>query len=394
MTMDFEAAEAERQKRMQEEKERQRQELAERAKAQAGLRIIRPVDWQDQPVPKRQSHVTGWIPDRMVTALCGNGGTGKSLLAQQLLMATALGKSWLGLETKRCRAIGFFCEDLDDELHIRQDAINRMFGCDYRDLGNLELVSRVGFDNLLMDFTKDGAGKATALYNYMLEWAKGFGAGFALVDTAADTFGGNENVRMEVRQFIQKCLGNLALEINGAVLLNAHPSVTGMKTGTGGSTGWSNSVRARMHLYHPELTDDAEPERDARVLELPKANYGAHGETIRLRYVEGTLRRENEPSLNPFDFNCERRRAEMMFLVLLAKTAALGRRLSDSPQASLYAPRVMAKMPEREQLTKKDLEQAMYRLFETGRIKVVEYNRYGSHQIVACKLSEHDAEAA
>ena len=68
-----------------------------------------------------------------------------------------------------------------------------------------------------------------------------------------------------------------------------------MKTGSGGSAGWSNSVRSRLHLFYPEPESDAEPDRSARVLELPKANYGSTGESIRLRYVEGTLRPDVPP---------------------------------------------------------------------------------------------------
>ena len=69
------------------------------------------------------------------------------------------------------------------------------------------------------------------------------GAQLVVIDTAADTFGGNENVRPHVRQFIA-LLTRLALERDGAVLMLAHPSVTGRTSGSGdgGSTAWSRAV--------------------------------------------------------------------------------------------------------------------------------------------------------
>ncbi len=45
--------------------------------------------------------------------LGGDGGIGKSLVAQQLLTAAAIGQRWLELPTRPCKGIGFFCEDDD-----------------------------------------------------------------------------------------------------------------------------------------------------------------------------------------------------------------------------------------------------------------------------------------
>jgi RecA-family ATPase len=359
--------------------------------SEARINIIRPIDWQGQPVPERKWHVTDWIPDRHVTALYGNGGAGKSLLAQQLLTATAIGRPWLGLETKKCRAIGFFCEDLDDELHIRQEAINQMYGCDYHHLGNLEITSRVNLNNILMTFARDGEGQASELLDELLRWAKDFQAEFVLVDTAADTFGGNENVRTEVRLFIQTCLGRIAREINGAVLLNAHPSRAGMSTGDGGSTGWNNSVRSRLHLYAPKPEDEAEPDSNVRVLERPKANYAASGDCLRLRWLAGTL--QVDPRVDGATSgqlgNIERTRADALFLELLNRAISEdGRRLSPSPNAGSYAPKLMARMDGRDGFTKTDFQRAMERLFAQRRIKAEPYNRFGSLMIVPCDPPE------
>lgn len=106
--------------------------------------------------------------------------------------------------------------------------------------------------NLLMTFDADGTGRVTPLYEELLAAAKNFGAQVLVIDTAADVFGGNENIRNQVRQFIA-ALTRIAMEIDGAVILCAHPSIDGMSKGHGfaGSTAWNNSVRSRLYLTRP-----------------------------------------------------------------------------------------------------------------------------------------------
>jgi RecA-family ATPase len=116
-----------------------------------------------------------------------------------------------------------------------------------------------------------------------------------VLDTLADVYGGDENVRTQVRQFVSM-LRDLAIRNNCAVLLLGHPSLSGMMSGSGssGSTGWNNSVRSRLYL-HRQLTEDGKPDKDAikrdpklRILEVMKANYGAGvGDEIHMRWEAG-----------------------------------------------------------------------------------------------------------
>ena len=89
------------------------------------------------------------------------------------------------------------------------------------------------------------------------------------VDTAADTFGGNEIDRQQVRRYIQGCLTSLSLEFEMAVALLCHPSVAGMANGTGagGSTAWSNTRRCRWWLF-------PNPEKGCITMKIMKNNYG------------------------------------------------------------------------------------------------------------------------
>lgn len=138
-------------------------------------------------------------------------------------------------------------------------------------------LPRFGEDNLLMSFDHS-VGKLTPFFEMLLNEANKFGAQLIVVDTAADVFGGNENDRGQVRQFTGKCLGHLphlAREINGCVVLLAHPSRAGLASGTGdsGSTGWSNAFRSRAFLYAPAAEQGEPLDRYARLLSRRKANY-------------------------------------------------------------------------------------------------------------------------
>jgi RecA-family ATPase len=228
-----------------------------------------------------------------VTALYGDGGLGKTLLAQQLLTSVATGRQWLGQPVRKLRAFGLLCEDHEDDLHINQDRINGAYWIDYQELGDLRLWPSVGFDNLLMTFDgqDSGKGELTEFFVSFLDAVLQFGARFVVLDTAADLFGGNENIRTQVRQFIANACGRIAREIDGAVLLCAHPSLSGMASGSGssGSTAWNNTVRSRLYLTQAEAEDGEEADPDLRVLTRKKSNYARAGETLILRWTDGVM---------------------------------------------------------------------------------------------------------
>src|SRR3954469_7258114 len=121
------------------------------------LHIINPVDLATQPVPRREWIVEDWLPIGCVAMNYGDGGTGKSLLAQQLMSATALGKPWCGLEVMPCRSFGLFCEDDEAELHRRQVDICGAIGANMIDLEAMRWVSGIGEDCSLVGFNPLGS---------------------------------------------------------------------------------------------------------------------------------------------------------------------------------------------------------------------------------------------
>jgi RecA-family ATPase len=344
------------------------------------LRTVDPTSLFGRHIPVRQWIVQDWLPVPAVTAIYADGGVGKTQLAQQLQTSCAIRQAWLGLRVEPCRSFGLYCEDDEDELHRRQDAINRHHGICFGDLGDMRWASGTGEDNVLIRFERDGEAFMTPRYDDLIKQAKDFGARLLIIDTAADTFGGNENDRVQVRQYISNALAKAAREIGGAVLVNAHPSRTGLSSGNldGGSTGWNNSVRSRWSLARP--TDEegrevlASPER---ILTRRKANYSSVGDTIKIKWVDGVLL-PNEPAGGGFlDAVSKTLGAEVAFLDLLAKCKDLNMNLSSVPNASNYAPRVFAKRTDAGGYSKREFEGAMNRLFSASKIMMEAYGRSG-----------------
>ena len=193
-----------------------------------------------------------------------------------------------------------------------------------------------------------------------------------VIDTVADTFGGDEIKRAQARQFIT-ILRGLAISAGAAVVLAAHPSLAGIANDSGlsGSTGWHNSVRARAYFK-------AGPGEDAglRALEFRKNNYGPpDAPMILLRWANGVYVVETEGSFAEIAAQAE---MDQLFLKLLRRSAEQGRHVSDKPSAS-YAPAVFVDDPEAKaaKATKKKLAEAMARLFAAKRIRVVAFGRPG-----------------
>ena len=108
-----------------------------------------------------------------------------------------------------------------------------------------------------------------------------------ILDTAADMFGGNENERRTVNTFIKTYLGSIVINYNATVILLAHPSLSGLSSGSGlsGSTAWENSVRARAYLAREADSDDI------RILSRKKSNYSdiSGDSDIKLIWENGVL---------------------------------------------------------------------------------------------------------
>jgi RecA-family ATPase len=347
----------------------------DRKREEAGkLSTFTPDVWHGLPVPRRQWCVEGFIPHDNVTTLNGDGGLGKTLLAMQLQVGGALGAPWLGVQMEPTRSLGIYCEDDADELHRRMVDIAAHYGTTLDALEDVHLASRVGEENLLVRFDKNDVATPTPLYHELTTQAFDLGVRLVVLDSLHDLFGGNEIMRTHARQFVGY-LRRLALRMNGAVLLCAHPSLAGMNSGTGssGSTAWNNAVRSRLYLTKP--AEDG-GDNKTRLLKTVKANYGPLGSDVELIWQRGVFVR-NSASSDPYG------EAAQVFLACLDKIRAEGRYASPSKGSPAYAPKLFVRMPQAKGITRKKLEGAMDQLLAQGRINVGSHRKPNRHFVEA-----------
>ncbi|MCJ2082768.1 AAA family ATPase [Methylobacterium sp. J-090] len=332
-----------------------------------------------RPIPVREFHVPGLIPARTVTMIGGDGGVGKSLLAKQLACSTALGCEWIGHQVEPGRALYLSAEDDLDEVHRRLADIVRGYGCELRDLSDLRIAPLAGEDAVLAaPAGRTNILTATPLWQALETMVADFRPRLVVLDTLADLFGGQENERIQARQFIGLLRG-LAIKQDTTIVLLAHPSQSGMASGSGtsGSTSWNNSVRSRLYLERALLADERgrmaiEADPDLRILSTKKANYANVGGQFRVRWREGMFWPEDAGPSTAFDKASSALQADYTFMSLLADYTQQGRHVSATPSAN-FAPSVFAKDPASRGLSKAVLAAAMNRLFTLNRITVEEF---------------------
>lgn len=330
--------------------------------------------------PPRQWLVKDMLVMGTVGLLYGDGGTGKSLLAMQLAVAVSTGRRWLTKPVKSGPVIYYSCEDNKDEIHRRLTDICRSERITTSDLAALMIADMAGAAETLLASIgkKNGAMSPTVVFTKLDEVASGLKPALVVVDTLADVFPGNENDRTQVRHFIG-LMRQLSRKHGCAVVLLAHPSLTGMATGTGasGSTAWSNSVRSRLYFDRVKV-DGNETDPDVRRLAVKKSNYGAIGEEILVRWQQGVFVPCYTPPASENDA-----RAERIFLQLIADNAARGRTFTDA-----RAHAELEKMPAANGLSKKVLLAAKERLFNAGKLQLIEERKDGKPRTVLAVVDD------
>jgi hypothetical protein len=213
-------------------------------------------------------------------------------------------------------------------------------------------------------------GRVTGFYRSLRQHVLDHGCEVLVLDSLHDLFVGNENSRPQARQFIG-ALRAIAKEMGGAVIVTAHPSLSGRTSGTGeaGTTAWHNAVRSRLYLNRPKQNDDGESIGEYRELKTMKANYAESGGATRLQWVDGVFvvqANEGAPvnTVDRIDLD-NRALAEMRAMI------AGGAELAADPSARTAFVNVVRKRPGFQLFKQPTLIACQERLLASNRAKLV-----------------------
>lgn len=296
--------------------------------------------------PKREWFCYPFLPRNEPCLFAGDGGIGKSTLTNQIAISSALGIQWLGFDILKGRSLILSAEDGEDELHFRlNEIVSAESPFAMRDalealLSIFIIDATRDLDPTLAVYDDKTGIQPTPLYHAIKSIIAKNQIDLLVVDSLADVFG-EEIKRHAARSFIR-----LLRDFGSTVILIAHPSVDGMKSGRGyaGSTHWNNSVRSRLYFKRAETSEGEEPDPDLRVLELPKSNRAQAGTQVFLRWKDGRFVRENRGNQSIDDLG-KAVKAEDVFLKLL-RLFNLQKQTASPNRNQTYAPQLFSKHPQ------------------------------------------------
>jgi RecA-family ATPase len=346
--------------------DRERRDIAQRIVSAAQLAY--------DSEPQRDYVADGLILADNLTLVTGRGGIGKTRIMLQLGVAMQIDGEWLGMKVTQGPVLFVTSEESRDDVHLALRAILKAAGKSLANCPNLHILPLADRDATMADAPSKLAPLApTPLWRALEEKIERLKPRVLFLDALADLFGGEENFRRHVRGFIV-LLKRLALKHKLAVILIAHPSLTGMNTGSGisGSTDWHNGPRGR--LFVEEAKDkDGKPLADKRrrIVTVMKAQHSEmEGTVFHLRWDKGAYVYERKDGgSTPYDRAAAAANAEAVFLALLQAFEQQGRSVSPSPSNN-YAPSVFEKEEDADGISKTALRRAMSKLLTDGRIHI------------------------
>jgi hypothetical protein len=121
------------------------------------------------------------------------------------------------------------------------------------------------------------------------------------------------------------------------------------------------------------------------VIEVMKSNYGPVGEIIHVQWQNGLFVCVPQLTAGSFEKIAVDRNAEELFLRLLSRFEEQGRNVSHAKTSNNYAPTAFTADPDGKG-KRKELADAMDRLFAAGKIKVETYGKSSNqhHKLVRC----------
>lgn len=345
--------------------------------------VRRPMDWnalQDREPADRVWQISHWLTGGPAL-LAGSGGIGKTLLAQTVGTALALGRRFIDDIPQPLRVLFWACEDDHDELWRRQAAICRYFEvplCDLQD--KLVIEPRLGLDNTLFS-QSFGAPGWTSLRNELASQCQDYKTDVLLLDNIGQTFGGSENDRHHVTAFVNG-LSGIVTDRPFSTILLGHPSKQ-LGSEFSGSTAWENAVRMRWYmgakLPDQEQDDGQIEDPNVRYLAKRKTNYTVK-DYRKLSYQDGVFVPEGVGApggsfTDRYTFAQRQEETEETILWAIGELKAIQMSGRASPSSPDYLPKKMAQMKLSRGCADRELRDALNRLLLKQRVKEIEVGR-------------------
>lgn len=346
----------------------------------------KPMRWPElatQTPPLRTWRIDHWL-SQGVTLLSGSGGIGKTLVAQQIVTALALGKRYVDNVPAACKVLMWACEDDHDELWRRQIAICRYFGVGLEALdAKLVIEPRLGRENALFAVSQ-GLPMWTQLRDELAEQVEDYQADVLVLDNIGQLFAGSENDRHHVTAFCNG-LSGLATERNLSVILLGHPAKAAGSEFSG-STAWENAVRMRWYMGtklpdEKAQEEEGDDEPEVRYLAKRKTNYSVK-DYRKLIYAEGAFRVDTGPGefTQRYGFPARQDGADACVTHAIERLAEAGIRTTDSPRSPECLVKRMRTMNLAGDYTAKELQDALGRLRLSGLIVEAVVGKYSNRE--------------
>jgi hypothetical protein len=204
----------------------------------------------------------------------------------------------------------------------------------------------------------------TSMLKELREQIGDYRADVAMLDNLSCLFGGNENDRHHVREFIS-ALSWAGLPTHAAMLLIGHVSKP-KGSEYSGSTAWENAVRARLYFGDKppnqlEETDDESSPTDKRWLYKRKVNYSSR-DVCEMVWDDGTYTIIVQPTEGGLIDSINKGNARAVVTTAIGQLAAMGVFGSDSAPSPYYLPKLIIQYNFNEGLSRRELANATHQL--------------------------------
>ena len=352
-------------------------ELTKAAQPSPPKRIGRALEWQEleqATPPERQWLIPFWLPCGNAALLAGKAGSGKTLIAQHLGTALALGADYLEPIATPRKVLMLAGEDDHDELWRRQLEISSFFGATLSALAGKFMLRSCAKEDLTLAAPVFGTLSPTPLMALLREQVQDLKCDCVILDNIARIYGGNENDRHQVTAFVSWVDAACA---PAAVLLVGHPAKAAGSEFSG-SGAWEAAVRARMYFgtkppdQDDEGEEESEAESDVRYLARRKANYSAL-EMRKLRLIGAVLRPIDQPRLNGHTHGDAARDAVRWAVARLAERDLYGTASTASPS---FLPKLAKQYGLLRDITERQFASSMREMVMDGELATQQVGRY------------------